>query len=80
MSGCSVVVRDNGDSRQFGNMEGIFYIPDRLESNTLYDVLKPLLSITSNKVYENAKNIRNEAMRLFSSRESVDYFLAMLGG
>ena len=80
LSGCSVVIRDNGDSRQFGNMEGIFYIPDRLESNTLYDVLKPLLSITSNKVYENAKNIRNEAMRLFSSRESVDYFLAMLGG
>lgn len=80
LSGCSVVVRDNGDSRQFGNMEGIFYVPDPLEGNTLFDVLKPLLSNTPNEVYENANNIRNEAVRLFSSRASIDYFLAMLGG
>ena len=80
LSGCSVVIRDNGDSRQFGNMEGIVYVPDPLESNTLFDVLKPMLSNTPKEVYENANNIRNEAVRFFSRSGRVDYFLAMLGG
>jgi len=80
LSGCSVVIRDNGDSRQFGNMKGIVYVPDQLESDTLYDVLMPLLSISSSEVYENSKLIRNDAVRVFSSMESVNYFLAMVGG
>lgn len=80
LSGCSVVIRDNGDSRQFGNMEGIVYVPDPLESNTLFNVLKPMLSNTPKEVYENANNIRIEAVRIYSSSASVDYFLAILGG
>jgi glycosyltransferase involved in cell wall biosynthesis len=80
LSGCSVVIRDNGDSRQFGNMKGIVYVPDQLESDTLYDVLMPLLSISSSEVYENSKLIRNDAVRVFSSMECVNYFLAMVGG
>jgi glycosyltransferase involved in cell wall biosynthesis len=80
MAGCAVVVRDTGDSREFGNdLPGLFYCRGELDPAEIADQLALLLS---SAVLDPgmAENVREAALRRFSSKRYVEYFRCVMAG
>lgn len=76
-SGCGVIVRDTGDSRQFGTLPGLLYCAAELDADELADKISSLVGmIATNPTF--SSQVREAALDRFSGRASVDYFQRML--
>lgn len=77
VSGCGVIVRDTGDSRQFGDLPGLLYCRPALDPAELADQLSVLIGrVGPDPSF--SSGIRQAALDRFSGRDSVEYFLDML--
>jgi glycosyltransferase involved in cell wall biosynthesis len=74
LAGCAVVVRDTGDSREFGiGLPGLEYCSATLDAEELAGLLARYLPrITQDAKYRNI--VRVAALKRFSSNEYIDYF------
>jgi len=74
MAGCGVIVRDTGDSRQFGSeLPGLVYCKARLDATELADLLTMLLDkVMFEPTFSHA--VRDAACSRFSSQLYIDYF------
>lgn len=66
--GCNVIVLDVGDTRSFGNMEGLHYL------NTSYNNLESILLEISPPDKKTAYKIAKNAKNIFSNSSYLDYF------
>lgn len=64
--GCNVIASDTGDTREFGELKGLFY----------YSTIDELFSAIDDVMNEkfDTKEIADEAVVRFSSEEYIDYF------
>jgi glycosyltransferase involved in cell wall biosynthesis len=78
VSGCGVIVRDTGDSRQFGeDLPGLVYCQAKLDAAELADQIAGMLAaFDASPGY--ADKIRQSGIARFSAAASVDYFAGML--
>jgi hypothetical protein len=80
-SGCSVVVRDTGDSRRFGNdLPGLTYCNAVLEPRSLAGILVPLLKRATVAGASYADEVSTAARRRFNSQHYIDYYDHLLTG
>lgn len=80
MAGCSVIVRDTGDSREFGNdLPGLVFCGPRLDARELADQLAVLLERAQSEP-EFPSSVRKAAVARFSSPQYIDYFRDVLSG
>lgn len=79
-AGCGVIVRDTGDSRQFGHdLPGLVYCAPDLDADELADTLARLMHrIMSDPDF--VESVRDTARRRFSSLQYIDYFRGLLFG
>ena len=79
MAGCGVIVRDTGDSRQFGaDMPGLLYCSAQLNARELADQIALLLErVLHGAGFQDA--IRFAAYNRFSSEQYIDYFRKVMG-
>ncbi|MGV8934792.1 MAG: glycosyltransferase [Gallionellaceae bacterium] len=74
LAGCGVIVRDTGDSREFGvDIPGLTYCQAKLDPQEIADQLAVLL----NSVIRDAgfpRKVRHAALVKFSSNHYIDYF------
>lgn len=72
--GCAVIVRDTGDSREFGTgLPGLTYCQAKLDAGELAAMIADNLSEVLDKP-EFSETVRNAALARFSSSEYIDYF------
>lgn len=64
--GCNVIASDTGDTREFGELKGLFYY---LTINELFSAIDDVM----NGKFD-TKEIADEAVVRFSSKEYIDYF------
>ena len=64
--GCNVITSDTGDTREFGELKGLFYY---LTINELFSAIDDVM----NEKFD-TKEIADEAVVRFSSKEYIDYF------
>ena len=78
-SGCAVIIRDTGDSRQFGtDLPGLEYCTARLDASELARLVSDLL----NRVLHEpgfSDSLRDAARERFSSPQYINYFRGLLG-
>jgi glycosyltransferase involved in cell wall biosynthesis len=74
IAGCGVIVRDTGDSREFGqDLPGLVYCHARLDAREIADQLAMLLDrIMIEPGFSD--EVRNTALAKFSSKRCIDYF------
>lgn len=74
IAGCGAIVRDTGDSREFGHdLPGLVYCHARLDARELADQLALLLDrIMLEPGFSDV--VRNTALAKFSSKHCIDYF------
>lgn len=74
MSGCAAIVRDTGDSREFGaDLPGLVYCRPRLDAREIAEQLATLIGReTSDPSF--AAEVRSAARARFSSPRYLDYF------
>jgi ubiquinone/menaquinone biosynthesis C-methylase UbiE/glycosyltransferase involved in cell wall biosynthesis len=79
MAGCGVIVRDTGDSRQFGNgLPGLLYCHAQLDASELTDQIGLLLErVLHEPGFSDA--VRCAALNRFSTVKYIDYFRDVLG-
>lgn len=77
-SGCAVVVRNSGDSAQFGcDLPGLVYCRQILEPQELGQQISQLLNhVCGDPQY--SREISESAMRKFSSKACINYFRGIL--
>jgi glycosyltransferase involved in cell wall biosynthesis len=76
-SGCGVIIRGTGDSRQFGTLPGLLYCSADLDADELAEQISSLVSqVTTDPTF--SSQIREAALDRFSGRASVDYFQRIL--
>lgn len=80
IAGCGAIVRDTGDSRQFGDdVPGLLYCGARLDTREIADQIELLLErVLHEPGYQDA--IRHAARNRFSARQYIDYFCGVIGG
>lgn len=74
LAGCGVIVRDTGDSREFGDdLPGLVYCQHKLDAREMADQLTMLIG---NVILdpEFPKKIRGAALTRFNSSQYIDYF------
>jgi glycosyltransferase involved in cell wall biosynthesis len=78
MAGCAVVVRDTGDSRDFGSdLPGLVYCRARLDACELADHLALLIDrVTNDQAF--TREVSNAAGSRFATTRYVEYFRALL--
>jgi glycosyltransferase involved in cell wall biosynthesis len=78
LAGCAVIVRNTGDSREFGTgLPGLEYCNAELDAAELAELISKYVA----KVIWDAdfqKTIRAEAIKRFSSPEYIDYFATII--
>jgi len=72
--GCNVIATDVGDSRCFGNLEGLFYI-EKFD-NSFYYLIENI--INSSYLNNNHEIISNSAKNKFSNKDYLNYFNSLL--
>ena len=78
MAGCAAIVRDTGDSREFGNdLPGLVYCRARLEPQEIADQLATLVDRVLHAPGF-AQEIRRAASARFSADGYIDYFRAIV--
>lgn len=80
MAGCGVIVRDTGDSRQFGtDLEGLLYCHKNLHAEELAEKILFLLDrMSADAGYSSL--IRAAALTRFCSKQNIDYFRSVITG
>ncbi|MEP6739530.1 MAG: glycosyltransferase [Caldimonas sp.] len=80
MVGCAVIVRDTGDSREFGtDLPGLVYCQARLDARQLADQLALLIDrVVAAPAF--VQGMRDAARARFSAAGYVDYFRAVIAG
>lgn len=80
LAGCGVIVRDTGDSREFGNdLPGLVYCQGRLDAQEMAIQLGLLLnSVMLDPGF--ADKVRAKALERFSSKKYIDYFRQVIFG
>lgn len=74
LAGCGVIVRDTGDSREFGdNLPGLLYCSAELNPQEMAKQLMQLLDCVM-RVAVHSDRIRDAALERFSSTRYIDYF------
>lgn len=73
MAGCSAIVRDTGDSREFGELPGLVYCKAQLDPDELADQLSSLCARTLHEAGFQQK-MRDAALARFSARHYIDYY------
>lgn len=76
LSGCATVVRNNGESKQFGEPVGMRFIKDELDPNEIAETLGELLVL--HDAPEFGLNIRLSAVRQFGGQDVPDYFSKLM--
>lgn len=79
VGGCGVIVRDSGDSRQFGTPPGLVYCGERLDADEIAGQLLALLDQVLRQPGASG-TISRAARERFASEDYVDYFRAILAG
>lgn len=79
LSGCFVIVRDTGESRLFGDLPGLIYVGENLQTQELASAIRYGCKYLK-KDPTFSEEIRREAVTRFSSEEVLDYFQAILCG
>jgi glycosyltransferase involved in cell wall biosynthesis len=79
LAGCGVVVRDTGDSRQFGELPALEYCAARLDADELASKVLMLLNRVMGEPGFEAQ-VRQTARARFGSHAYVDYFRRLLAG
>jgi glycosyltransferase involved in cell wall biosynthesis len=77
VSGCGAIVRDTGDSRQFGELPGLLYCSGQLNASQLADQIVDLVNAVLN-IPSFSDEIKDAALDRFGGRSSVVYFDEML--
>jgi glycosyltransferase involved in cell wall biosynthesis len=80
LAGCAVVVRDTGDSREFGTgLQGLEYCAARLDAGELAGLIATDLQRV---MYEPRfrDQVRGAALARFSSSEYIEYFSGLIFG
>lgn len=72
--GCHVVALDTGDTKNFGNLAGLYYLD--IEHKLLNEIIKCIVS--SNAVTSSI--ISKESIEYFSNKEYIDYFYKLSEG
>src|SRR4029078_10130299 len=74
MAGCAVIVRDTGDSREFGSdLPGLVYCRPRLDAAEIADPLPPLVGrVVSVPAF--AQELSRAARARFGGTRYVQYF------
>lgn len=76
--GCAVIVRDTGDSREFGeNLPGLSYCMGNLDPNELAGIISKQLMLVLNESFY-TEEIMDSAARRFSRDEYLLYFREIL--
>ena len=77
VSGCGAIVRDTGDSRQFGELPGLLYCAGKLDAAELADQIVALVdAVIQTPAF--STEIKDAALARFGGRSSVVYFGEML--
>jgi glycosyltransferase involved in cell wall biosynthesis len=78
VSGCAVIVRDSGDSRQFGNdLPGLVYCDCELKPTELAGQIEELVTrIMDDTKY--SKEISEAARQRFNSKAYIDYYRSII--
>jgi glycosyltransferase involved in cell wall biosynthesis len=77
VAGCSVIIRDTGDTRQFGQLPGLRYCGEILTAEEFADnIVSELGEIASDPEY--CASIQKAALERFGAKASVDYFIQIL--
>jgi len=76
LSGCATVVRDNGESRNFGEPVGMRYVRDSLDPDELAETLVELLTL--HDIPEFGSSIRLNAVSQFGGQDVPDYFSRLM--
>lgn len=80
MAGCGVIVRDTGDSRQFGSdLPGLHYCKADLDPSELADQIVSLIGRFDSEPSFRGE-IRTAAETKFSSASYIDYFSTLITG
>lgn len=80
MAGCGVVVRNTGDSREFGDdLPGLLYCHSDLDAGEIAGQIALLLEIVLRDA-GSTERIRNAAIARFSSKHYVEYFSGVMLG
>jgi glycosyltransferase involved in cell wall biosynthesis len=80
LAGCGVIVRDTGDSREFGDdLPGLVYCHSNLDAREMASQLADLLkSVILDPGFVN--EVRASALERFSSKHYIDYFRDVIFG
>jgi glycosyltransferase involved in cell wall biosynthesis len=80
LAGCAVLVRDTGDSREFGaGLQGLEYCQARLDAGELANrIAANLQSVLHDPQFRDG--VRRAALARFSSGEYIDYFSGIIFG
>jgi glycosyltransferase involved in cell wall biosynthesis len=77
VSGCAVIVRDTGDSAEFGKLRGLHFCRPELDPAQLAEfIAQHFHSLSEDKHYP--QSIRTEAIERFSAGSTVSYFADLL--
>lgn len=78
MAGCAAIVRDTGDSRQFGvDLPGLVYCEARLDAREIADRIAALIDLQMHDA-SFAERLRSAACARFSSPRYIDYFRELI--
>jgi glycosyltransferase involved in cell wall biosynthesis len=78
LAGCAVVVRDTGDSREFGTgLPGLAYCGAKLDAAELAELISNYVTQISQNV-QFRETVRTEAVKRFSSPSYIDYFATII--
>lgn len=73
INGCEVIILNSGDSKEFGQLEGLHYLCEDLSN--IRDVLRTIMNSNVLK----ARCISNGAREKFCSQDYIDYFIHLIG-
>ena len=77
MAGCGVLVRNTGDSTQFGNLPGLAYCRPELDPQEMAQLLEGLIAaVTAEPGFR--RRVRDAAIERFSSPAYITYFRDIL--
>jgi|GEM_PF-5284438 len=78
IAGCAVIVRDTGDSRQFGSDPGLQYCAERLDGEALAAQIAPLLAqVLGEPAF--GQEVRRAALARYSNAAYISYFRDLMG-
>lgn len=76
LSGAHVIVRDTGNSRDFGQLNGLHYISEKLDVDEIGNLLSNIFEKYASENYYN--KIIEDAKIRFSNKIVLDYFLKIM--